>query len=466
MCDSTGNIWPKPLNYTVLKQELVWIDARYPIFATSAPSNESSAYLNNLTRYFLETIRLNDNNDRCDENMYYLVINLLVFSPSMTLNWDTLEDYKLKMSADDSGRSFSVAIEASTVFGARHGLETFLQLLQSYDVNEQTCFVTLKELVIEDKPYYKHRGLLLDSARNYLSIETIKKNIVGMAMSKMNVLHWHLSDSQSFPFVSTRLPNMSFYGAYSEKETYTPSQITELLQFAKLHGVQIIPEIDGPAHAGSGWQWGADAGLGHLVLCYNQLPYKSYCIQPPCGQMNPANPKLYDVLKELYADISQLWSESNVFHMGGDEVNVPCWNSSEEIINYIGSKNRSEEAFLHLWGEFQSKALDAYDVASDSQKSIILWTSTLTDPKTIEKYLSKNRYVIQTWVRKSDHLPADLEKLGYRLIISTKDSWYLDHGFWGTTTYYSWQTIYDNQISNGTTVLGGEVRLSLEIIFC
>lgn len=62
---------------------------------------------------------------------------------------------------------------------------------------------------IVDKPVFKHRGLLLDSARNYLPIHSIKKQIDAMAASKMNVLHWHATDSQSFPVIFKRVPQMS-----------------------------------------------------------------------------------------------------------------------------------------------------------------------------------------------------------------------------------------------------------------
>lgn len=47
---------------------------------------------------------------------------------------------------------------------------------------------------------------------------------------------------------------------------------------------------------------------------------------------------------------------------------------------------------------------------------------------------------------------------GYKLVISTKDSWYLDHGFWGTTVYHNWQTVYSNRLPAHENVLGGEVR--------
>lgn len=67
------------------------------------------------------------------------------------------------------------------------------------------------------------------------------------------------------------------------------------------------------------------------------------------------------------------------------------------------------------------------------------------------------RYVIQTWVKSADPLPQRLLDLGYKLIISTKDAWYFDHGFWGNTQFYQWRKVYQNKIPNHPGVLGGEV---------
>lgn len=64
---------------------------------------------------------------------------------------------------------------------------------------------------------------------------------------------------------------------------------------------------------------------------------------------------------------------------------------------------------------------------------------------------------MQTWVETSDSLPTDLLNLGYRLIMSTKNAWYLDHGFWGSTTYYPWRTVYKNELPVHKGVMGGEV---------
>lgn len=101
---------------------------------------------------------------------------------------------------------------------------------------------------------------------------------------------------------------------------YRPSDIRHLLKYAKVRGVRIILELDAPSHAGNGWQWGKSAGLGDLAVCVNQMPWRSYCIQPPCGQLNPINPHTYSVLGDIYNDIIDILPNKEVFHMGGDEV--------------------------------------------------------------------------------------------------------------------------------------------------
>ena len=112
------------------------------------------------------------------------------------------------------------------------------------------------------------------------------------------------------------------FGAYSSRQVYSPSDVVYLLEYARLRGVRVILEIDAPAHAGNGWQWGEAAGLGQLAVCVNKQPWRKFCIQPPCGQLNPINPNLYRVLRDLYRDILDVVPLGEAFHMGGDEVST------------------------------------------------------------------------------------------------------------------------------------------------
>ncbi|KAE8740162.1 hypothetical protein FOCC_FOCC014325 [Frankliniella occidentalis] len=110
-------------------------------------------------------------------------------------------------------------------------------------------------------------------------------------------------------------------------------------------------------------------------------------------------------------------------------------------------------------------AKGGYDATGTTGMPVILWTSELTAANVVEKYLDKDRYVIQLWLRAGDPLARDLVSKGYRVIVSTKDAWYLDHGFgnWkGNSTsgygYHPWQVAYDNDPLSGLEGLSGAAR--------
>lgn len=147
-------------------------------------------------------------------------IRISVNSSSLTLDWSTDESYKLdvnieglpyhQISSASSEKAVTVKISSQTVFGARHALETLSQLVASYPgENNEDMLVIVAKASVQDRPVYPHRGLLIDTARNYLTLDAIKRQIDGLAASKMNVLHWHATDSQSFPLALQDTPEMS-----------------------------------------------------------------------------------------------------------------------------------------------------------------------------------------------------------------------------------------------------------------
>lgn len=150
------------------------------------------------------------------------------------------------------------------------------------------------EFSVTDSPRYPYRGVLLDTARNYIEIEVIKRTMEAMAASKLNRFHWHISDTQSFPFVSKSNLKLSQLGAYSRTEVYTHSDVAELVTYAAVRGIRIVPEFDAPAHVGEGWQ---DSGF---LVCFNAQPWSAHCLEPPCGQFDPTKPELYDALESKY----------------------------------------------------------------------------------------------------------------------------------------------------------------------
>ncbi|KAE8742890.1 hypothetical protein FOCC_FOCC011508 [Frankliniella occidentalis] len=227
-----------------------------------------------------------------------------------------------------------------------------------------------------------------------------------------------------------------------------------------------VAGVDAPAHCSAGWTWGEAAGLGALVLCAAKQPWRSYCIQPPCGQLNPANPSVYAVLGAVYRDLLHALPPGEFFHQGGDEVFLPCWNASSEVTDYLAAtgRGRAEADFLSLWAEFHARSLAALDEAAGrADTPVVLWSSHLTRPPHVDGYLDKSRYVIETWTEAGDALPDQLLSRGYRIIMAAKDAWYLDHGWWGRTAYRSWRTVRDRRLPSAKgkagAVLGGEAAL-------
>ena len=80
-------------------------------------------------------------------------------------------------------------------------------------------------------------------------------------------------------------------------------------------------------------------------------------MEPPCGQLNPVNPHVYTTLGKLYQDFFELF-DTDMFHMGGDEVNLNCWNTTKEIRDELRQRGETgtKEELLALWKSFQEQA--------------------------------------------------------------------------------------------------------------
>ncbi|XP_067640057.1 chitooligosaccharidolytic beta-N-acetylglucosaminidase [Eurosta solidaginis] len=467
-CGKYGAIWPIPTVECSISNERIRFDPWKVRFNVVAPDAASTQYVRESNRIFVSNI-LKDCVRNCSlPNSKEVLVKTRVSSNSLVLDWGTNETYTLSLRTTDMATF--VEVKAQTVYGARHALETLSNLITG---SKDNGLLMVRAARVRDAPIYPHRGLLLDTARNYIPLKLISRTLDAMAASKMNVLHWHVVDSQSFPLEITRVPEMQQFGAYRSDMVYSRTDTNNIVRYARLRGIRIIIEIDGPSHAGNGWQWGTLSGLGNMAVCLNQQPWRSYCIQPPCGQLNPFNENMYGIMKEIYEDLAEVNAPEETIHVGGDEVFIPCWNSTAEITRRMTETgfDLSMRSFYKVWSEFHQKNLDSWDNVTQRQypritepKSVIIWSSHLTDPEIIADHLPKERYIVQTWVESDKTLNNDLLLKGYRIIVSTKNAWYLDHGFWGRTSFYNWRTVYDNRMDVHPLVLGGEVCMWSEYV--
>jgi hexosaminidase len=464
--DDIGTLWPKPTGDVTVKNYVMQIDPDQIRFRTATYRK----YWTEMEDRFKQQIKaMIPKNTEVNGGGRTLLIEILMDNDEMELTTETDESYKMTGKIED--HDIYTKIVASTYFGARHALETLSQLIVYDDIRNE--IQAIAEFDITDAPKYKHRGLLLDTSRNFFSKESIKRTIDAMAMVKMNVFHWHITDSHSFPIVIRSHPELSKYGAYARSKIYTPEDVAEIVSYAKVRGVRVIPEFDAPAHVGEGWQ------KKNLTTCFNYQPWQSYCVEPPCGQFDPSKDKLYDILEDIYREYVEMFGAFDIFHMGGDEVSVSCWNSSKELQSWMQNKGwgLEEKDFMKLWGYFQENALARFDKVSKSKTliPIILWTSRLTEEPFLTQYLDKDRYIIQIWTKGDDPKLETILNNGYKVIVSNYDGLYLDCGFsaWVTegnnwcSPYIGWQKVYSNKMSliapdHLDQVMGAEAALWTE----
>lgn len=159
------------------------------------------------------------------------------------LQLDVDESYSLNVS------SSAISINAATVWGAIHALTTLQQLVIS---DGEGGLIIEQPVVIVDKPNYGHRGIMLDTGRNFLSVKKIYEQLDGMALAKLNVLHWHLVDSQSWAVQLSTYPQM-VKDAYSPREQYSAADVQSVVAYARARAIRVIPEVDTPGHAEAGW---------------------------------------------------------------------------------------------------------------------------------------------------------------------------------------------------------------------
>ena len=197
-----------------------------------------------------------------------LLVSIAFESEEKHLTLDTNESYELKITSTEN--KTIITITAETFFGARHGLQTVAHLINYNE--ENNCLQIINDVHIEkDNPAFPYRGLTIDTARNFLEVDDIKRTMDAMAENKLNTFHWHMTDTNAIPIVFESYPQMNNYGALAARQLYHPTVVRELVEYGRQRGIRVLPELDSPAHVGNGWQWGPEYGLGDLAVCVNQV---------------------------------------------------------------------------------------------------------------------------------------------------------------------------------------------------
>ncbi|CAN7987980.1 unnamed protein product [Ixodes hexagonus] len=227
---------------------------------------------------------------------------------------DMDESYSLTVSTNSQ-----TALRSKSVWGIMRGLETFSQLVYPYN---QTHFAA-NETQVEDAPRFSHRGLLIDTSRHFLPVHAILDTLDAMAFNKMNVLHWHIVDDPSFPFVSKVFPDLSAKATLASALTPFPSP-RFIYMFSSARFISCILHV--PRGHTQSW------GKGYpdlLTACYKGTsPNGKY------GPMNPALESTFRFLEQFFEEVASVFPDQYL-HLGGDEVSFGCWMSNPNITAFM-----------------------------------------------------------------------------------------------------------------------------------
>lgn len=231
---------------------------------------------------------------------------------------EAAESYSLAIAED------TVTITAPQKAGLVWGLQT-LYLLMVPEAGKER--ISIQAQSIEDAPSFTHRGFMLDVARHFYPVETVKRLLDAMSLLKLNRFHWHLTDEQGWRIEIRRYPRLTSIGSV-RRETrgdgvehrgyYTQQDIKEVVRHAEILGIEIIPEIDLPGH------------FGAAIAAYPELS----CRKEPAEVLTTfgifpdiacaGDEATYTFMENVLEEICELFP-GQFIHLGGDEAPKDRW---------------------------------------------------------------------------------------------------------------------------------------------
>jgi len=206
--------------------------------------------------------------------------------------------------------------------------------------------------------------------------------IDGMSSGKLNVFHWHIIDSPSFPFESKLYPELSKEGSWGpglKQAIYSQEDIKTVVAHAENRFIDVVLELDTPAHTMSiarahpevmtdCWEWMANSG------------YKLDVDSDDCMAMDPTSEVGRKMTTDLILEASELSANSKYFHVGGDEVKYPCWNQSSSIRETVQNRygDLTDQSFAKLQAEWTANVSTA--AVLKAGKIPVLWQPTVQGP--------------------------------------------------------------------------------------
>jgi hexosaminidase len=230
-----------------------------------------------------------------------------------------------------------IVVSATGGAGLFYGAVTLWQLM-----TPEERPATIPAQIIRDAPAYPWRGLMLDSARHYQSVAFIRSMIDTMALHKLNVLHWHLTDDQGWRLEILKYPRLTSVGAWRKPATsgaaqppstplyggfYTQAEVRDIVAYAASRQIQIVPEIEMPGHAQAAIAAYPELGVAREPAAEPLAVSARWGVHTHLFNVEPAT---FAFLEDVLDEVMELFP-SNYIHVGGDEAVKNEWQESAAV---------------------------------------------------------------------------------------------------------------------------------------
>lgn len=378
-------------------------------------------------------------------------------------------------------------IVGGSAAGAFYAVQTLRQLIPvaAYDATGVRA-VELPVVTIEDKPCLGYRGMMLDVCRHFFTVDEVKEALDIMALHKLNVFHWHLTDDQGWRIEIKKYPKLTEVGSvrsrtligrdpggeYDENckfdETpyggyYTQDEIRDIVAYAADRAITVIPEIDLPGHmlsaltaypelgcTGGPYEVWGRWGVADDVLC-------------------PGQEKTFEFLEDVLDEVVGLFP-SELIHIGGDECPKVRWEKCPRCqarIRQLGLRDKDGYTAEHYLQGYVTDRIGKY--LAERGRRIIGWDEILEGQ-------APSDAIVMSWRGSAGGIKA--AKLGHDVIMTPNSHFYFDYyqspdadaepfGIGGCVTIdkvYSFDPMADLTPGQQAHILGVQANLWTEYI--
>lgn len=395
---------------------------------TSILANSTSELANDLIKEYISgisgiTLEVNDNQSNC-------------FQFEIDTSYNN-EEYHLSVNKN------SVLIKGGSEIALLHSIQSIRQLLLKQQQDYQ-----LPIMELHDQSRFEWRGLLLDCSRHFMEKAFVKRYIDLLALHKMNVLHWHLTEDQGWRIEIKKYPELTEIGAWRDDGKggkyggfYSQDDIKEVVSYATSRGITVVPEIELPGHSQA-----ALATYPHLSCTDGPFDVANewgvfkdiYCA---------GNEETFEFLENVLTEVMELFP-SEYIHIGGDEAPKYRWEHCNKCQKRIVDEGLKDE---HELQSYFIKRIEKF--INSKGKQIIGWDEIL------EGGLAPGA-TVQSW--RGFEGAAEAARQGNKAIVSPTSHAYFDYGLndIDMEKVYDFEPVPDGlSIDEAKLIIGGECNM-------